>query len=71
MGEIKIKVKANSSKGNIRKLGDGEFEVQVKEKPINNKANEELLKMMKKYFGKDVKIKRGFSSKRKILEVEE
>ena len=41
----------------------------ISEKPINNKANSEVLKMLKKYFKKDVVIKSGFKSKNKIVEI--
>ena len=43
--------------------------VHLKSPAENNKANIELLKMLKKYFGKDVKIKSGFASRNKIVEV--
>ncbi len=42
----------------------------VKRKPIDDKANIKLVKMMKKYFKKNVKLKSGFTSRNKILEVE-
>ena len=66
--KIKIKVHANSSKEEIKKIGNI-YEVWVKEKPIQGKVNVKLLKILKKYFKKPVKIKSGFTSKNKIIEL--
>ena len=65
---IKVRVKTNT-KEEIEKISDSEYKVSLKEKPKNNKANIALLKIMKKYFKKDVKIIKGLKSKDKILEV--
>ena len=69
--KIHVKTHPNSSKEEIKKINDGEFEVWFKEKAIDNKANEKLVKILKKYFGKPIKIKSGFTSRNKILEVDE
>lgn len=66
--KIKIKVHPNSSKEEVRKTNEG-IEVWFREKPIDNKANIKLIKLMKNYFGKPVKITYGFTSRNKILEV--
>ena len=66
--KLKIKVKPNSGEQSVEKKGD-EFIVKLKSAPENNKANLELVKVLKKYFGKEVKIKSGFTSRRKIVEV--
>ncbi|MBS3124260.1 DUF167 domain-containing protein [Candidatus Woesearchaeota archaeon] len=66
---IKIKIHANSSKEEIKKLDDGNYEVWIKEKSIDGKANIELRRILKKYFGKQVKIKSGFTSRNKIIEI--
>ena len=65
---VKIKVHANSSKEEIRKIGEI-YEVWVKEKPIQGKVNSKLLKMFKKYFKKPVRIKSGLTSRNKIIEL--
>ena len=67
--KIKIKVHPNSSKEEVRKIDDIEFEVWLKAKPIDNKANLKLIKLLKNYFNKPVMIKSGFTSKNKIVEV--
>ena len=69
--KIKIKFHPNSSQEKIEKISDENFEVWLKEKPIDGKANIELCKILKKYFKKSVKIKSGFTSRNKIIEVED
>lgn len=83
---IKIKLHPNSSQEKIEKKAEDKYEVWLKEKPINNKANEKLIKVLKKFFGtqrrtprekfslqgaKQVKIKSGFTSRNKVIEVGE
>ena len=66
---IKIKVHANSSKEEIKKINDKEYEIWLKQKPIDNQANNALIKLLKKYFKKNIKIKSGLKSKNKIIEI--
>ena len=66
---MKIKIHPNSSKEEIKKIDGGMYEIWLKERAQNNKANIKLVKMMKKYFGKEVKIKSGFTSKNKFIEI--
>ena len=68
--KIKIKVKPNSLRSEILEE-DGKYIAYLKSSPVNNKANVELLKLLKKFFKGDVKIKSGFTSKNKIIEVED
>lgn len=68
--KIKVRVHAGSSKEEIKNLG-GEYEVWLKKRAIEGEANEELLKILKKYFGKRVSISSGLSSRNKIIEVED
>lgn len=66
---LKIKVKPNSNKQEIEKIDEDNYKISLKSKPEDNKANIELIKMLKKHFGKDVKIIKGLKSKNKIVEV--
>ena len=66
---IKVKLHPNSSQEKIRKINDYEYEIWIKEKPVDNKANTKLINLLKKCFKKDVKIKSGFMSKNKIVEM--
>jgi len=61
-----IKVKPNSSKSEI-KIKDNEIIVYLKSLPQNNKANLELIKLFKKQLKKDIKIKKGLISKKKLI----
>jgi len=68
--KIHIKVHANSSQEKIERKGRTIFEVWLKEKPTDGKANIKLVKLMRKEFeGKDVKLISGFTSRKKVLEV--
>lgn len=67
---IKIKLHPSSSQEKINKISEGEYEIWLKSKPIDNKANIELCKVLKKHFNaKQVNIKSGFTSKIKRVEV--
>lgn len=67
---IYIKLHPNSSQEKIEEVEkDKEYEVWIKEKPIDGKANEELIKVLKKYFKKDIKIVSGFKSRKKVIEI--
>ena len=62
----KIKVHVNSSQEKIEEKKDF-YEVWLKQKAIDGKANLELIKVLKKYFGKEVRITSGFASKIKVV----
>lgn len=66
---IKVKVKPNSGKEELKQISEDEFIVNLKKPAEDNKANLELIKVLKKYFKKEVKFIRGLKSKDKILEV--
>lgn len=65
---IKIKAKPNSGRQEIVK-NEKDYTAYLKSPPEDGKANTELLKMLKKYFGKQAKIKSGFTSRNKIIEI--
>lgn len=67
--KFKIKVHPNSSQEKIVKKSDSEFEVWIKEKPIDGKANVYIEKFLKKELKKEVKIIAGFNSKIKIINI--
>ena len=66
---IKVKVYLLPGKQKIIKKGLDEYEVYLKSRAENNKANVEMIKMLNKYFGKEIRIKSGKTSRRKIVEV--
>lgn len=67
--KIRVKLHPNSSQEKIEKVSERFYNIWIKEKPINNKANEKLAKLLKKYFGKSVKIKSGITSRFKIIKL--
>ncbi|MDD5192822.1 MAG: DUF167 domain-containing protein [Candidatus Nanoarchaeia archaeon] len=69
---LKIKVKPNSRKQEIEKIEGENYKISLKSKPKDNKANIELLKLLKKHFNvesKNIKIIKGLKSRNKIIEV--
>ncbi|HOW37125.1 MAG TPA: DUF167 domain-containing protein [Candidatus Pacearchaeota archaeon] len=69
---IKIKVKPNSGKQEVIETENSDgYLVNLKSAPENNKANLELIKVLERHFKKKIKIKSGFTSKNKLIEVEE
>ncbi|MAG77832.1 hypothetical protein CL616_00540 [archaeon] len=64
---MKIKVKPNPGKQEVIEEGET-LVVYLKSQPEKGKANLELLKILKKHFKRDIRIKSGFNSKEKIIE---
>jgi uncharacterized protein (TIGR00251 family) len=66
---IQINVKPNSKEQGIEENESGLI-VKVKSPATDNKANAEMLKLLKKHFNaKEVRIKNGFKSKKKKVEI--
>ena len=66
---IEVRVKPGSSCQEIREK-EGKLIVNLKCRTENNKANKELINLLRKYYKKEVKIKSGLKSKVKRIEVE-
>ncbi len=80
--KLNIRLHPGSSQEKIEKLTDLSYErrstypevrsigLWIKEKPIEGKANESLVKSLRKYFkGKEIKIISGLKSRNKIVEI--
>jgi uncharacterized protein (TIGR00251 family) len=68
MSDIIVDVKVKpGSKINSLMFSGGVLCVQIKERPVKNKANLALLKYLKGVFGKEVEIISGFSSRNKKI----
>jgi len=67
--KINIKVKPNSSRQELIKLSSDAYLANIKSPPEKNQANFELIKLLKKKFGRQAKIIKGLSSKNKIIEI--
>ena len=63
---IEIVVKANSKEN---KFDEDKNIVYVKEEARGNKANIAVVKLLSKFFKKQVYIKKGLKSKNKIIDV--
>ena len=67
---IKVKVYPSSGREEIIKILEDEFKVYLKKPALDNKANIELIKMLKKYFNcQYIKIIKGIKSKNKVVEI--
>jgi len=66
---IQVKVYPSSGREEIEKLNEKEYKVYLKKPAEDNKANIELLKMLKRYFKVEARIIKGLTSKNKIVEI--
>ncbi|MDD5193027.1 MAG: DUF167 domain-containing protein [Candidatus Nanoarchaeia archaeon] len=66
---IKIKVFPKSGREEIIKISEAEYKVYLKKSPEDNRANIELLKLLKDYFKKNINIIKGARSRNKIIEI--
>lgn len=70
--KIFVKAKPNTFEEKVEKIDDTHFLVCVIEPPVNGLANKGIARAMAKYFGvapSRVIIKKGFTSKQKIVEI--
>jgi len=66
---IKVKVYPHFGKEEIIKTADDSYKVYLKKPAIENKANIELLKLLKRHFGVEAKIIKGLTSRNKIIKI--
>ncbi|MCK5449462.1 DUF167 domain-containing protein [Candidatus Pacearchaeota archaeon] len=67
--KLNIKVQPNSGRQEIQKISEDEYKVFLKKSPEENKANKELINLLKKHYKKEINIVKGFTSKRKVIEI--
>ena len=67
---IKIKAFPKSDREEVVKISEDEYKVYLKKDAIDNKANFELLKILKEYFKSETKIIKGMKGRNKIVEIE-
>lgn len=65
---IKVNVRPDSGKQQVVKDAGG-YTIYLESPAAHNKANIELIKVLKKYFKKEIRIKSGLHSRKKIIEV--
>jgi uncharacterized protein (TIGR00251 family) len=67
---VKVKVFSNSKQRKILKKQANSWEVYLKNKPQQNQANREILSFLSQHFpGTKIKIKKGWHSQNKIIEI--
>ena len=69
---ISIMVQPNSRSAAITKIGESEFRAAVREPARDGKANQALVELLARHFGipkSTIRIVRGHSSRRKIIEL--
>ena len=64
---LNITVKPNSPKTKILEEAGNNLKIAVAAPASDNKANQELIKFLKKKFKKNIKIIRGLTSKKKLV----
>lgn len=69
--KIVVNVRPNSGRQEIKKISDSEYNIFLKRSPEKNKANEELVSLLKREFKCPVVILRGKTSGTKIVEVKD
>ena len=67
--KVRVKVHPSSSQEKIVQVDKASYEIWLKEKSIDGKANMKLLKLLKKYFKRDVELVSGKTSRKKIVEL--
>jgi len=66
---IFVEVKPESKKESVVKIDDLHYIIYLKERREKGKANIALLKILKHYFGKNVILISGTTSKHKIINI--
>lgn len=67
---IKVKAFPGSKKQEIIKKSEDAFEVHVREKPVQNQANQAIIEALSDYFGVSqagIRIVKGFKERNKIF----
>ena len=70
--EVRVRVKTGANKEDVTPLPDGRFEVTVKEKPKEGRANERVIELIARHFKvaeKSVRIIRGHTMPSKTLSI--
>lgn len=70
---IQVRVATNSAKPCVEKISNSEYKVRVCAKPVDGKANADVVRILAAYFGvpeRQVRIVAGKTSKRKTIVVD-
>ena len=70
--KISVKVKPNSKENVVEPAGEKQYNVRVKEKAIEGRANEAVIKLLSEYFHaprNKFAVLKGAKSRNKIIEI--
>jgi len=71
---IEVRVKLNAKENKLTGKGGCEYGARLREKPVDGRANKELIAMVAEHFGVkewQVSIIKGLTSRKKIIKIEE
>ena len=71
---VKVKVLPNSKKQEVIKKAEDSFEVRVKEKPVDNKANKAVIRLLSLFLKEPeqkIRLIKGFKQRNKIFKIEQ
>ncbi|MDP3741230.1 MAG: DUF167 domain-containing protein [bacterium] len=71
--KIFVTVKTGTKEKKVEKISDNTFKVSVREKPIDGRANAEIVEVLAAHFGiskSSVRIVSGATSKKKLIEID-
>ncbi|MEO8154414.1 MAG: DUF167 domain-containing protein [Rhizobacter sp.] len=74
MATVQVKVKPNARLSSFEPQADGSWLAQLKSAPVDGKANEELVAMVAKHFGRrksQVSIRSGTSGRMKRVQIDD
>ena len=66
---MEIKVVPGAGADEVSEKG-GVLTVRVKAQAKDNKANISVLRLLRKHFGKEVRLRSGLTSKKKVVEID-
>ena len=73
MATLQVKVKPNARASTLEQQADGTWLAQLKAPPVDGKANEELIALVARHFGRrksQVTIRSGASGRMKLVQVD-
>lgn len=71
--KISVKVNTGAKQEKVEAQPDGSLKVWVRAVPERGRANERVVELLSEYFGKarqDIRILRGHTASRKLIEVD-
>ncbi|MBU2036953.1 DUF167 domain-containing protein [Patescibacteria group bacterium] len=72
--KIFVKVKPDGYEDKVAKIDNTHFVVETRERPVQNRANLAITRILAQYFGVEigkVRMIKGFRERNKIFEIEE